>query len=238
MAIGWFDSDDMRPLMAGRSIVRVGKEPAQYLTLADALTAIANDQPPVTYPLQHAGRVHILGCVAYVHVDHTSPPANGTWYVRGIEVANGNVTLLGSSFAALATGPIVDVAAVRGGVLKVNRATGGKSYAINCSFTAYTDSTSGSSSAAGLESAASMAFQVHANVAFAAKSGGGSTKPLSDASFAAADFAPGGSVAHLVTPVSGTAGLDGFEGLMIYDTSEDTLKYDDGTGWQTIATAE
>ena len=194
--------------------------------------------PLITYPLEHAGRVHILGCVAYVH--NASPPANDLWYATGIEVANGNVTLLGSAFAALITGTVGQAAVVRGGVLKVNRATGGKSYAINCSFTAYTDSVSGNSSAAGLVSAANMAFQVHANVAFAAKSGAGSTKPLDDSNFAAADFAPGGAVAHLVTPVNGTAGLDGFEGLMIYDTSDDTLKYYDGQGetpWKTVATA-
>ena len=49
-----------------------------------------------------------------------------------------------------------------------------------------------------------------------------------------ADFIPGGAVGHLVTAVSGTAGLDTFRGLIVYDTSADRLKYYDGSGWKTI----
>jgi hypothetical protein len=161
VASDWFGSKYVKPLVTGKNIVRAGKEPAQYTSIAAALS------------------------------DITDPSDSDP-------------------------------------------------YAINSSFTAYTDSTSGSSSATGLASAASMAFQVHANVSFAAKSAGGSTKPLDNpvASpvFAPADFSPGGAVGHLMTPVNGTAGLDGFLGLVIYDTSDNKLKYWDGA-WKTVQTA-
>jgi hypothetical protein len=396
MAIGWFDSDDMRPLMAGKNIVRVGMGPAQYLTVADALTAIANEQPPpsatnpfliivgpgkytgtvdtgalthtsihllpgalfetaaagpvfhvgaqcglygghirntssdaaaaavqtkttgpgaviegvrgyskggntfkiqrdamvrnctasgggtgfsasfpnaetaaetihlinctaimsreegdtvrgfyvsydgyqsmppVPYPLEHAGRVQILGCVAYVHSE--SPAANDEGVA--IEVTNGNVTIIGCSFAALLTGAGSNSVAARGGVLKVNRATGGKSYALNCSFAAYCDSANATTT--GLSSASGEAFQAHGNVAFAAQ--GGTFTPLVVTGFSTADFMPGGAIAHLITPVDqpDQKWQTAFEGLIAYDThtGEDNLKYYDGTGWQTIATAD
>jgi hypothetical protein len=156
VASDWFGSKYVKPLVTGKNIVRAGKEPAQYTSIAAALS------------------------------DITDPSRSNP-------------------------------------------------HAINSSFTAYTDSTSGSSSATGLASAASMAFQVHANAAFAAKSGGGSTKPLDDSAFAPADFAPGGAVGHLITPVNGTAGLDGVLGLIIYDTSDNKLKYWDGA-WKTVET--
>jgi hypothetical protein len=172
-----------------------------------------------------------MRCVGFVH--NAIPGPNGE-QATGIEVGNGNVTIVGSSFAALVTGAINTQVTVRGGVLCVDRGEGGKSYALNCSFAGYTDCTSQNSTVYGLATQANKAFQVHANVAFAAQGAAGVVKPLDDSNFSTDDFAPGGAVAHLITPVDGTAGLDPFEGLIIYDTSDDKLKYWDGA-WKTIA---
>ena len=49
MPIDWFDSKYLRPLMAGKNIVRVGKEPAQYTTVAAALSAITDSSSSNPY---------------------------------------------------------------------------------------------------------------------------------------------------------------------------------------------
>jgi len=94
MPIDWFDSKYLKPLMAGKNIVRVGKDPAQYLTVADALAAIVADRGPGT------GRyLIIIGPGAYSEIVSTT--------VTGNDVPNISIQLLpGAVFSATSAGSI------------------------------------------------------------------------------------------------------------------------------------